>query len=277
MATSSKKITSTKNKDWQKLVEFYENEYGKIQKEFQDFNIKNVDIKNFDDNYFTSRYLTPASCMHGFDFNEKLGQGAGGTVYNTEGKGEESLVVKTSVLNNLLDFYRWEDEEKLSKKLGEYGIGPHVVDSWVCDQTFVKDAWGGEGQYFLNRGEIPLKNYYLVKNVGMIVSEKLDKEVDDWIRDAKKTMSREEYNVAAQNLLDDLTKKLQLFYDISGGYLQIDLSTRNNSMVKNNGSRDELYLIDFGYEGLKKFSESDAIRNMKSIIDEFTTELAGDI
>lgn len=195
--------------------------------------------------YFTSKSKNKDKCFNQYKKLRELGRGEEGIAYLAS-KKEEKYVVKVIDIEGINFLQKSKDEIKISKKMGDLGIGPYIYDAYFCK---IK----GELKAFI---------------------------VQEFMKGGDYETWTENGNVATPKMKKQLKEKLKLMHE--NGIYHNDLHTMNVFVqIKNN--KPELFFGDFGrattLDSLIKKSNTDdlesfknAIENKSVVVDMYITE-----
>lgn len=299
LETKEIKKRDTTNDRWRKLVAQSYEAYNNAKTQFEAF------ADELGPQHFISQYLAPAECMRDYTFNKSVGAGARGDVFEAcKMAGDCGYVVKLFPLNSYRDQDEFFNEVKITTVMGNLHIGPKVIDFWVCTSPiFNLNIWHDEfkvtpetlmypGEKLLrqhiespdpdpanrriaidwrfNFGDEPavVNRYLVMRKYGIMILQKLHQSFEDWVEENK---SNPDFEDDAKQLLVSLEQKLRRMYDTTG-YLHVDADPNNNVMI--NEVDNDIYLIDFGEEGISRINnDEEAQRMIDRTMNRFNQEI----
>lgn len=290
------RMMDTEDPEWRAISKELLDSYSEMEDKYNNFALS-IDPSHFDvdenmdvPKYFISKFMTPPRCLNHYKFGRFLGRGISSYVFDVQTEDKRlnnvPLVGKVTMIDN--GSYAFFVDALRAKKMGELDIGPTVYAYWICGPMFTNSYWsGGEENffepelvhlekrsvYFKHKMKIPRTRKYgyifgrdfTSDKYGFVITKKLDKSLQQWIDENK---NRADYTTRATNILNQIIKKLTLMYE-NTGMLTVDVDPRNNVMM----GKDNIYIIDFGNEGLQSFNPVDATIFIDKLAKNFELEL----
>lgn len=195
---------------------------------------------------FFHDYLFPQFCVHrlnNYGLKKLIGTGWSGNVYEAcrPPKGGCSYVAK--IIPITLSPTNFQREAKIAIMMGFYGIGPQVHETFQCGPKVIRFSY--------SRGPVCLRE------IGVIVSERLDITLFDWIRaNIELDNFKDKFLTLIEKLLEKLTEMIEEWHIIN-----LDLHPKN-IMIRHKDN--DIFIVDWGNAS---FITDDKIADIPQIVE----------